>query len=170
MGPCVIDDHRRPRHAENLIAKASVETLLWLCKTALLICPRRASSTARHRGKWSLRPMLAEEISENPCCSGNRESLGVFAPVRMTVGVRNNQRYPHEEPKAHDHPCHEANRDKRHSIRKQSHGRECEQNSRRYRPKHLRGRNPLRNEIGGSAKIERLFEGKGSDTNAEKNA
>ena len=40
--------------------------------------------------------LLAEEISENPCCSGNRESLDVFAPIRMTVGIRKNQRNPHE--------------------------------------------------------------------------
>jgi hypothetical protein len=41
-------------------------------------------------------PILAEEISENPCCSGNREGLDGFAPSGMTVGVRDKQRYPHE--------------------------------------------------------------------------
>jgi hypothetical protein len=43
-----------------------------------------------------IQPILAEEISENPCCSGNREGLGVFAPIRMIVGIRKKQRYPHE--------------------------------------------------------------------------
>jgi hypothetical protein len=42
------------------------------------------------------RPILAEEISENPCCSGNREGLGDLAPIRMTAGIRKNQRYPHD--------------------------------------------------------------------------
>lgn len=55
-----------------------------------------AGPASRHPGKWSLRPTLAEEISENPCCSGNREGLGVFAPIRMIVEIRKNQRYPHE--------------------------------------------------------------------------
>jgi hypothetical protein len=41
-------------------------------------------------------PILAEEISENPYCSGNLEGLGVFAPIRMIVGIRKDQRYPHE--------------------------------------------------------------------------
>jgi hypothetical protein len=40
--------------------------------------------------------LLAEEISENPCCPGNREGLGSFAPIRMAVGIRKKQRYPHE--------------------------------------------------------------------------
>jgi len=43
-----------------------------------------------------IKPILAEEISENPCCSSNREGLGVFAPIRMTVEIRKKQRYPHE--------------------------------------------------------------------------
>src|SRR5437868_9558721 len=43
----------------------------------------------------SLSPMLTEEISENPGSSGDRESLGGFAPTRMIVGTRNKQRYPH---------------------------------------------------------------------------
>src|SRR6266849_10796089 len=43
-----------------------------------------------------IKPILAEEISENPRCSGNREGLGGFAPIRMIVGIRKNQRYPHE--------------------------------------------------------------------------
>ena len=43
-----------------------------------------------------IKPILAEEISENPYCSGNLEGLGVFAPIRMIVGIRKNQRYPHE--------------------------------------------------------------------------
>ena len=34
-----------------------------------------------------IKPILAEEISENPCCSGNREGLDGFAPIRMTVGI-----------------------------------------------------------------------------------
>jgi hypothetical protein len=39
-------------------------------------------------GRWSLsKPILAEEISQNPCCSGNREGLGVFAPIRRIVGI-----------------------------------------------------------------------------------
>jgi hypothetical protein len=33
-----------------------------------------------------VKPILAEEISENPCCSGNREGLGDFAPIRMIGG------------------------------------------------------------------------------------
>jgi hypothetical protein len=33
-----------------------------------------------------IEPMLAEEISENPCSSGNREGLDGFAPIRMTAG------------------------------------------------------------------------------------
>ncbi len=40
--------------------------------------------------------LLAEEIGENPCCSGNREGLDGFAPIRMTAGIRKKQRYPHE--------------------------------------------------------------------------
>jgi hypothetical protein len=43
-----------------------------------------------------IKPILAEEIRENPYCSGNLEGLGVFAPIRMIVGIRKNQRYPHE--------------------------------------------------------------------------
>jgi hypothetical protein len=43
-----------------------------------------------------IKPMLAEEISENPCGSGNREGLGEFAPIRMTMGSRKKQRYPDE--------------------------------------------------------------------------
>ena len=43
-----------------------------------------------------IKPILAEEISENPRCSGNREGFGGFAPIRMTVGIRKKQRYPHE--------------------------------------------------------------------------
>src|SRR5271157_1049164 len=117
-----------------------------------------------------IKPILAEEISENPCCSGNREGLGVFAPIRMIVGIREKQRYPHEYPKDHEHHCQKASREKCHSIRKKSHSRKCEQNSRRYRPKHLSWRNPLRDKFGGSVKIKRLFEGKGSGTDAQKNA
>lgn len=44
----------------------------------------------------AIKSILAEEIRENPYCSANRESLGVFAPIRLTVGLRKNQRYPHE--------------------------------------------------------------------------
>ena len=117
-----------------------------------------------------IKPMLAEKISENPRCSGNREGLGGFAPIRMIVGIRKNQRYPHEYPKNHEHHCQKASREKWHSIRKKSHSRQCEQNSRRYCPKHLSWRKPLRNKIGGSAKINRLFEGKGSGTDAQENA
>jgi hypothetical protein len=43
-----------------------------------------------------IKPILAEEIRENPYCSGNLEGLGVFAPIRMIVGIRKNQRYPHQ--------------------------------------------------------------------------
>src|ERR1700722_4023930 len=118
----------------------------------------------------AIKPILAEEISENPCCSGNREGLGGFAPIRMTVWIGKKQRYPHEQPKAHHHHCQQASREKCHSIRKKSHGRECEQNSRRYRPKHLTWRKPFRNKTGGRVKIKRLFEGKGSGTDAQKNA
>src|SRR5207249_12314878 len=88
----------------------------------------------------------------------------------MTAGIRKKQRYPHEEPKDHKHHGQQASGEKRHSIRKKRHSRECERNSRRYRPKHLTGRKPLRNKTGGSVKINRLFEGKGSDTHAQKNA
>ena len=47
---------------------------------------------------WAMiiEPILAEEISENPCRSANLESFGVFAPIRMIVGSRKKQRYPHE--------------------------------------------------------------------------
>jgi hypothetical protein len=43
-----------------------------------------------------IKPILAEEISENPRCSGNREGLGGFAPILMIVEIRKKQRYPHE--------------------------------------------------------------------------
>ena len=43
-----------------------------------------------------IKPILAEEISENPCCSGNLEGLSGFAPICMIVGIRKKQRYPHE--------------------------------------------------------------------------
>jgi hypothetical protein len=43
-----------------------------------------------------IKPILAEEISENPRCSGNREGLGGFAPIRRIVGTRKKQWYPHE--------------------------------------------------------------------------
>jgi hypothetical protein len=39
---------------------------------------------------------FAEEVSENPCCPGNREGLGGFVPICMIVRIRKNQRYPHE--------------------------------------------------------------------------
>ena len=69
---------------------------------------------------WAMvmKPELAEEIRENPCCSGNREGLCGFAPIRMIVGIRNKQRYPHEYPKDHEHHCQKASREKCHSIRK----------------------------------------------------
>jgi hypothetical protein len=41
-------------------------------------------------------PMLAEEVSENPCRSGNGEGLGGFVPIRVIVGIRKKQWYPHE--------------------------------------------------------------------------
>src|SRR5579859_2011193 len=113
---------------------------------------------------------LAEEISENPCCSGNREGLGGFAPIRMTAGIRKKQRHPHEQPKEHEHHGQQASGEKRHSIGKKSHSRECEQNSRGYRPRHLTWWKPLGNQTGGGVKIERLFEGKRSDTDAHENA
>jgi hypothetical protein len=34
-----------------------------------------------------IKPILAEEIGENPACAGNRESLGVFGPIRMIVRI-----------------------------------------------------------------------------------
>src|SRR5260370_39551223 len=117
-----------------------------------------------------VKPKRAEKISENPCRSGNREGLGEFAPIRMTAGIREKQRYPHEQPKDQEHHRQQASCEKCQSIRKKSHSRKCEQNSGRYRPKHLTGRNPLRNKIGGSAKIKRLFEGKGNSTDAQQNA
>ena len=43
-----------------------------------------------------IKPMLAEKISENPRCSGNREGLGGFAPIRMIAGIRKKQWYPHD--------------------------------------------------------------------------
>jgi len=118
----------------------------------------------------AIMPTLAEEISENPCCSGNREGLGDFAPIRMTVGIRKKQRHPHEQPKEHEHHSQQANGEKRHAIRKKSNSRECEQNSRRYCPKHLTWRKPLRNKSDSRTKIKRLFEGKGNGTDAQKNA
>src|ERR1700728_3658977 len=66
----------------------------------------------------AIKPILAEEISENPCCSGNREGLGGFAPIRMIVGIGNKQRHPHEYPQEHQHHGQKAGREKRHSIRK----------------------------------------------------
>ena len=126
-----------------------------------------------HLTSWRamvIKPILAEEISENPCGSGNRESLGDFAPIRMTAGSRNKQRYPHEQAKDNEHQCEQASGEKRDSIRKKSQSREREQNSGRYRPKHLTWRKPLRNKNGGSVEICRLFEGKGSGTDAQKNA
>jgi hypothetical protein len=33
------------------------------------------------------KPILAQEISENPRCSGDREGLDVFEPIRMIVGI-----------------------------------------------------------------------------------
>ena len=80
------------------------------------------------------------------------------------------QRYPHEYAKAHEHHGKQASREKRLAIRENSYSRECEQNRRRYRPEHLTWRNPLRNKTDGAAKINRLFEGKGSHTDAKKNA
>jgi hypothetical protein len=56
----------------------------------------RAPTHLRSSRAMVIKLILAEEISENPCCSGNREGLGVFAPIRMIVGIRKNQRYPHE--------------------------------------------------------------------------
>jgi hypothetical protein len=71
------------------------------------VCQRTAKNsfernTSRERARLTspramvIKPILAEEISENPYCSGNLEGLGVFAPIRMIVGIRKNQRYPHE--------------------------------------------------------------------------
>src|SRR5208282_2763496 len=117
-----------------------------------------------------IQPMLAEEIGENPCCSGNREGLDGFAPIRMTAGIGKKQRNPHEQAKEDEHQCEQASGEKRDLIRKKSHSGECEENSGRYRPKHLAGRKPLGNKAGGRAKIKRLFEGKGSGTDAQKNA
>ena len=73
----------------------------------------------------AIKPILAEEISKNPCCPGNREGLGDFAPVRMTVGIGKKQRYPHQQPKEHEHRGQKASGEKCDSIGKQSHGREC---------------------------------------------
>src|SRR5208282_1399937 len=117
-----------------------------------------------------IQSVLAEEISENPCCSGNREGLDGFAPIGMTAGIGKKQRYPHDEPKEDEHQCEQASGEKRHSIRKKSQSRECEENSGRYRPKHLTWRNPLGHKNGGIGKIKRLFERKGSGTDAHKNA
>jgi hypothetical protein len=41
--------------------------------------PRPSAELMSSRRRF--KPILAEEISENPCCSGNRESLDVFAPI-----------------------------------------------------------------------------------------
>ena len=101
-----------------------------------------------------IQPILAEEISENAGCSGNREGLGVFAPIRMIVGIGNKQRYPYKWAKDHKHHCQQAGREKRYSIRKKSYSRECEQDCRRDCPKHLTWRKPLRNKSGGSVKIK----------------
>jgi hypothetical protein len=71
------------------------------------VCQRTAKNsfernTSRERARLTspramvIKPILAEEISENPYCSGNLEGLGVFTPIRMTVGIRKNQRYPHQ--------------------------------------------------------------------------
>ncbi len=113
--------------------------------------------------------MLAQEISENPGGSGDREGLDEFRPISMTVGIRKKQRYPYEQPKHHEHQCQQANREKCHSIRKKRKGSEPEQNGRRYRPKYLTWWNPCRNKLGRSVKIKRLFERKGGGRDAKKN-
>ena len=46
---------------------------------------------------------LAEEIGENPDCSGNREGLGEFAPIRVTAGIGKKQRNPDEQSEAYEH-------------------------------------------------------------------
>src|SRR5580692_11873386 len=114
--------------------------------------------------------ILAEEINDNPCCSGNREGLDGLAPIRMVAGIGKQQRYPHKQPKEHEHHCQKASGEKRHAIGKKSHGRERKENSGRYGPEHLTGRKPFGNKTGGRVKIKCLFEGKGSGTQAQKNA
>jgi hypothetical protein len=58
--------------------------------------PHVSRHTSRHCGAMVIKPILTEEISENPYCSGNCEGLGGFVPIRMIVGIRKKQRYPHE--------------------------------------------------------------------------
>src|SRR5690349_6181154 len=113
--------------------------------------------------------MVGEEIGENPGYSGNCEGLGGFAPIRMIAGIGKKQRYPHEKPKKHQHQGQQASGEKRQSIGKKSHSRECEENSRGYRPEHRSWRKPLRNKTGSVFQIKRLFESKGSGTEAQKN-
>ena len=50
-----------------------------------------------------IKAILAEEIGENPCCSGNRKGFGDFAPIRMIAGI-------HEQPKDQEHHGQQASR------------------------------------------------------------
>lgn len=115
-------------------------------------------------------PRLGEEISEDPCYTGNREGFGGFAPIGMAVGTFKKKWYPDNQAKEQEHQGQQASGEKRHPIRKKSHSREREESSRRYGPKHLTWRKPFRDKGGGRGKIKSLFESKGSSADAEKNA
>jgi hypothetical protein len=117
-----------------------------------------------------VRPILAEEISENPCRSGNREGLGEFAPIRMTAGIREKQRYPQEQPKDQEHHRQQASREKCQSIRKKSQSRKCEQKQWSLPPKTSDWEESTSEQDWRSAKMKRLFEGKGNSTDAQQNA
>src|SRR5580704_13777283 len=88
----------------------------------------------------------------------------------MAVGAFKKKWYPDNQAKEQEHQGQQASGEKRHSIRKKGQCGEREENSRRYGPKHLRWREPLRNKGGGRGKIKGLFESKGSGTDAQKNA
>jgi len=45
-------------------------------------------------GEGAIKPIPAEEIGEDPCCSGNREGLGEFTPMHMIAGIGKEQRNP----------------------------------------------------------------------------
>jgi hypothetical protein len=80
----------------------------------------------RHRGALVIRARLAEEIGENPDCAGNREGFGDFAPIRVTAGIGEKQRYPHEQSETYEHQRQETGCEKSHLIRKKGKRGECE--------------------------------------------
>ena len=70
--------------------------MFWALTTTVFFALAAVALLANRMALLAARPNLGEEISENPCCPGNREGLDGFAPIRMTVGSRKEQRYPHD--------------------------------------------------------------------------